>query len=223
MKTVLLSVSMLFTFLMNGFTQTGNLPLKEWNAITSYPFVLYISGDGGLNSFSTDLCTTINKAGYSITALNAKSYFWDKKTPEQAASDIAGYLNKQFKRRPDQQLVLAGYSFGADVMPFIVNRLPDSVQKRLVSVVLLSPSTSTDFEVHWTDIFGGNKKRSMDVVAAINNMYPVKTTTIFGDDEDDFPVKDIKLKNYTNKVLPGGHHFDGNTGEVAKTMLSYFK
>ncbi len=187
------------------------------------PFVLYITGDGGFNNFSTELCTVINKAGYSITAINAKSYFWDKKTPGQTAKDITTYLDKQFKERKNQQLVLAGYSFGADVMPFIVNALPDSIKMKLVSVVLLSPSTSTDFEIHWLDIFGSNKKRDMDVVAEINKMGLIKTVTIVGNDENIFPVKNIGLKNYRNESLPGGHHFDDDTGEVANTMMKFFK
>jgi type IV secretory pathway VirJ component len=201
----------------------NTLPVKEWSSASQTPFVLYISGDGGFNNFSTDLCAAINKAGYSITAVSARSYFRDKKTPDQTATDITAYLQKQFQNRKNQELVLAGYSFGADVLPFIVNKLPDSIKRKLISVVMLSPSTSTDFEVHWSDIFGGNKKRNMDVVAEINKMGLQKIVTLFGSDEDDFPVKDIKLRNYINENLPGGHHFDGNTEEVVKTLMKYFK
>ena len=223
MKQKILSVLLVLSLAFTASAQATNLPVKEWNSAMQNPFVLYISGDGGFNNFSTGLCNAINKAGYSITAISAKSYFWDKKKPEQAATDITAYLQKQFQNSKNQQLVLAGYSFGADVMPFIVTKLPDSIKRKLISVVLLSPSTSTDFEVHWSDIFGDNKKRNMDVVAEINKMSIPKTTTIFGNDEGNFPLKNIKLKNYSNENLPGGHHFDGNTDEVAKTMIKYFK
>jgi type IV secretory pathway VirJ component len=201
----------------------NNLPLKEWHVAVQTPFILYISGDGGLNNFSTDLCGTINRAGYSISAVNAKSYFWDKKTPERTATDISLYLQRILQGRTNQQLILVGYSFGADVMPFIVNRLPDSLRKKLVAVILLAPSTSTDFEIHWSDIFGGNSKRSMDVIAEINKMNVPKIVTLFGSDETSFPVKKIMLKNYSNEYLPGGHHFDGDTEEVGRTMMKYFK
>ena len=208
---------------MAASAQVNSLPVKEWSSTAENPFVLYITGDGGFNSFSIDLCTALNKAGHSVCSVNAKSYFWNKKTPEQSSTDITAYLTKQFNSRKNQQLILAGHSFGADVMPFIVNRLPEAIRKKIVSVILLSPSGSTDFEIHWSDIFGGNKQRSMDVVAEINKLTVPKTVTFFGSDETDFPVKNIKLKNYTNEILPGGHHFDGNTAEVAKTMIKYFK
>lgn len=202
--------------------RTNNLPLKEWDSNTDKPLVFYISGDGGMSSFSEGLCAAINKEGYKLTALDSKSYFYEKKTPQQTTNDIVAYLNKEFSKRKNQQFVLAGYSFGAEIVPFVVHILPDSVKKKLISVVLLSPSTSTDFETHIWDMFGWKKKRGMDVIAEINKMGAQKTILILGNDENDFPVNDIKLKNYEHVQLPGGHHYEGNSSEVAKAMIKNF-
>lgn len=203
--------------------QSKTLPVKELISTAQIPFVFYITGDGGFNSFSTDLSTAINNAGYPITSLNAKSYFWQKKTAEQTSSDIVNYLEIQLKKRKNQQIVLVGYSFGADVIPFIVNKLPESMKKKLINVVLLSPSTSTDFEIHYSDMLGTPKKSSMDVVAEINKMGNQKTFILFGNDENGFPDKEIVLKNVVITSLIGGHHYDGNTAEVAKIIMAHFK
>ena len=218
---VLADVATMIVFIVA--VQNNNLPVEEWTSPAQTPFVLYITGDGGFNSFSNSLCTEINQQGYSITAVDAKNYFWDKKTPVQSASDIGNYLEQQMAGRKNQQIVLAGYSFGADVLPFIANKLSSIVKKKIISIVLLSPSTSTDFEIHWFDIFGGSKKRSMNVVTEINSISNIQTAAIFGSDETDFPVNDIHLKNFNYQYLPGGHHFDGNITEVVKTMSKYFK
>lgn len=202
--------------------QTDTLPTKEWTSPAQSPLVLYISGDGGFNSFSTTLCAAINKSGYAVTAVNSKIYFWEKRTPEQTCLDISGYLNKIFQGRANQQLVVVGYSFGADVMPFIANRLDSQLKGRLLSVVLISPSTSTDFEIHWSDMFGSNAKRSMDVVSEINKMNVPKVATFFGAEEKDFPVGKVALKNYHNLVLAGGHRFDGQTDELAQSIIKEF-
>ena len=214
-----LIASMLCTLVATA--QKSNLPVKEWNASTQLPFVLYLSGDGGFNAFSNNLCETLNKAGYSVAAVNSKSYFWSRKTPEQAAQDLAAYLEPQLNKK-NPQLILIGYSFGADVLPFIVNRLPESMKKNLASVILLSPSTSTDFEIHLMDMFGKNPKRSMDVVVEINKMNVQKTATIFGSDEAGFPTNEIKTKNYANETMASGHHFEGNADKLVKTMTKYF-
>ena len=222
MKRTFINGVVLLLISFSAIAQTNKLPVREWNLASEKPLVFYISGDGGFTDFSSGLCSLINKSGYGITFFNSYTYFWNKKTPAQTANDIASYIERQFSKRNNQQFILTGYSFGAEIVPFVVNNLPDTVKKKLVSTVLLSPSPSTDFEVHVWDMMGGKKKRSMDVVAEINKMEQQKTATIFGNKENDFPVSQIKLKNYSNENLPGGHRFEGNTEEVVKTMLKYF-
>ena len=218
-RDTLLSFS--FVFLAVHTPTTGKLPLKEWTSTADKPLIFYVSGDGGYTSFSENICTAINKMGYKVTALNSKSYFESQKTPKQTTNDIVNYLNKEFSKRKNQQLVLMGYSFGADIVPFVTNILPDSVKRKLITEVLISPSTSTDFETHIWDILGGNKKRSMDVIAEINKLGDIRTA-IISENEADFPGNDIKLKNYCHYKLAGGHHFQGNTDEVIKIMMEYF-
>lgn len=111
-----------------------------------------------------------------------------------------GYLQKQLKKRKNQDLILVGYSFGADIIPFIANRLPDALRKNLLSVFLLSPSTSTDFEIHWLDMPGGSKGRGRDVVEKINKMGQQKTISIFGSEEKGFPLNEVRLNNFSNHM-----------------------
>ena len=208
---------------LSAAAQVNDLPIREWKLTSEKPLVFYISGDGGLNDFSTGLCQNINTAGYQVSALNARTYFWGKKTPEQTTSDIAVYLAKQLQDKAGRKFILAGYSFGSDIIPFIVNRLPENIRKQLVSVVLLSPSGSTDFEIHYSDMLGISRKRSMDVIAEINRMGDQRTATIYNAGETSFAVNNITLKNHSAEALPGGHHFEGNTSEVANYMMKYFK
>ncbi|MDQ6889132.1 MAG: virulence factor family protein, partial [Bacteroidota bacterium] len=150
-------------FISTAFSQ--DFPIKEWAAaVHDKPIIFYISGDGGFNSFSTALCESLNKKGYDVFALNAKSYFYNKKTPDQTTADIKNYLTKKLAGRKNQQVVLIGYSFGADVLPFVLNRLPKNLNDNITTSFLMASSGSTDFEIHWSDIFGGNRKRDMDVV-----------------------------------------------------------
>lgn len=217
MKRVLLIL--ILCFLSASLFAQNVLPLKEWSYSASKPIIFYISGDGGFNNFSTSLCTQLNQSGFAVTALNAKSWFWDKKTPELTTSQIASYLKTKLEENTNRQIVLIGYSFGADVMPFIVNRLPNDLKQKLSSVIMLSPSSSTDFEIHLSDMWGSNKKRSMDVLSEINKMGTQKTTILFGEDDISFTAEQILLKNFSRLVLPGGHSFEGNTAELVKKIV----
>ena len=202
-------------------TNAQDFPTKEW-LTTSHdkPLIFYISGDGGFNKFTNNLCESFNKNGYDVYSLNAKSYFSDKKTPEQTAVDINNYIFQKLTGRQNQQVIMIGYSFGADVLPFVLNRLPQSMLEKIKASFIMASSGSTDFETHWSDMLGGNTKRSMDVVTEINKLAGGNLVIINGSDENNLALNNITLKKYTHEVLPGGHHFDGDTDEIIKVILN---
>ncbi|MCK7558422.1 virulence factor family protein [Chitinophaga sedimenti] len=185
MKQVWMLLLVLLTKPDMHFAQ-GALPVREWRAATDLPFILYISGDGGQNDFSTDFCKALHTAGYAIASVDARSYFWKKKTPEVAATEISNYLRLQLANRPGKSFILIGYSFGADVLPFIASRVPPDLKVHLQSLLLLSPSGSTDFEVHLSDMMGGNKRRSMLVAGELNRITGPRKILLFGASEKNF-------------------------------------
>jgi type IV secretory pathway VirJ component len=198
-----------------------NLPVKEWGAtIHNKPLVFYISGDGGMNKFSNSLCKKLNSKGFDVIALNARTYFWDKKNPGKTTADVTQLLRQKLVGRKNQQIILIGYSFGADVLPFILNRLTKDIDDKVLVSFLIASSGTTDFEIHWADIFGENSKRSMDVVSEINRLKDEKVVIISASDDKTLDVSRISLKRFTREVLPGGHHFDGDTDEIVKVILN---
>ncbi|MEO7119928.1 MAG: AcvB/VirJ family lysyl-phosphatidylglycerol hydrolase [Ginsengibacter sp.] len=221
-KKKLLLLMLMPLFISVAFADT--FPVKEWTSPgNNNPLIFYLSGDGGLNNFSTTLCESLSKKGYDVIALNSKSYFWDRKTPEQTTTDITSCLNSKLQGRKNQQIVLIGYSFGADVVPFILNRLPKNLDDKIIVSYLMASSGSTDFEIHWEDIFGGNAKRSMDVVTELNKLGDDKIVLISGSGDHTLVLDKITLKKYTHEVLPGGHHFDGNINEIVSVILNNMK
>lgn len=208
--------------LLAAVTSAQELPITVWNASSQdKPLIFYISGDGGINRFSSDLCKTINSNGFDVYALNARSYFYSRKTPQQAAAAIDAYLSAKLNGRPNQQIVLVGYSFGADVMPFILNLLPKELHDKVLVTFIMASSGSTDFEIHWSDILGGNSKRSMDVVSEINKIAEERLVIISASDDRNLDISRITLSKYTREVLPGGHHFDGDTDEITRVILNH--
>lgn len=205
---------------MTSFPVDGDFATKEWNAVThEKPLLFYISGDGGFNKFSTNLCEALNKEDYDVVALNARTYFDDKKTPEQTTIDITNFLSKKLTGRKNQQVAFIGYSFGADVLPFVLNRLPKNFEDKVKTSFFLASSGSTDFEIHWSDIFGGSTKRSMDVASEINTLQNKKIVIMNGSDDRNLDRKKITLNKFTFVELPGGHHFDGDIDEIVKAII----
>ena len=228
MKTIkCFLILFLFTtiFFIPVFCQTKkiSLPVAVFSGSdTSKPVLFYITGDGGWNKFSTAFVQNLNNKGYEIVGLNAREYFWHKKTAQQTANAMSLIIGGHMKNRKSKSFVLIGYSFGADVMPFVVTRNNDDIMTNLRYLILMSPASTTDFEVHITGLMGIGSSSGESVSAEINKItHPV--LFVFGDKENDFPIHDIHIKNYKTEKLPGGHHYDGDPAAVSNILLTYLK
>ncbi|PZR24721.1 MAG: virulence factor family protein [Citrobacter freundii] len=219
-KTYIMRKLFIFLFLLTivkGYSQT-TLPILELDGKTDKPFIVMISGDGGAKGFTVSLVRAIHDRGYAIALIDARSYFWQKKTPEETTAAISSYISGKLSAANDHRWAMVGYSFGADITPFVVNRLPDSLRSRLTASVLLSPSTSTDFEIHLSDMLGIGKKRSMDVIREINRMGDLHVSIIGGDDESGFPFSQIKLSHFHQELVKGDHHYGGDFRMVGEKV-----
>ena len=209
----------LFLLLLSKVSFAADLPVRVFNsADKSRPLIFYISGDGGWNNFSTSLVQGFIQQGFPVIGLDAKAYFWDRKTPEQATQDIVALLMQYNNLWKTNGIVLVGYSFGADVVPFIQARLPVSVVQHVSNTLLLSPSERTDFEVHVLDMFTSSS-HSFDVMAEINK-WNKPVTVFFGADEDSNYKKALTSKTARVVVLAGGHHYSSNMPLLTKELLA---
>lgn len=177
--------------------------------------VLYLTGDGGWNTFSQKLADQYATTGIPVVVLNSSKYFWKKRTPEQSAQDIAALLYKYIKDLKKKSILLCGYSFGADVMPFIYNRLPTDLKEKVSRIQLLSPSAYTDFEIHISYLFVSKKYDVATEVKKINK--PV--ICYYGEKESDQPLKGLAMRNFRAIILKGDHHYENSFPEIVDTGL----
>jgi len=162
----------------------------------------------------------LNKEGYAVIGLNAKQYFWNQKKPQEAANAIEAAISESNKEWKKKNIVLIGYSFGADVAPFMLTRFSAAISPKISHLILLSPSTKTDFEIHVLQMLGWGKDAGESVPAEINKLAgPV--TIITGDDENEFPFNQLKIKNKQLIKMPGGHHYDGNISALCKQVTQH--
>ena len=230
MKTLINSGYILLFYLLiiqevSGQNVTGveQLPFNIVAAVndTNKPMIVYITGDGGWNSFSKKLCGFLALKGYPVVALNARSYFWQKKTIAQTTLDIARLTRVYEKTWNRKKIVLMGYSFGAEIIPFVFNTLPAAISSQVLNLCLVSPTPFTDFEIHISALLGFGVSKGDNVVSEINKISTKPVTLIFGNDENDFSVSRLKIKNYTNTRLKGGHHYEGDEATLSNTIVQH--
>lgn len=202
----------------------SSLPIMTYpSADTSKPIILYYTGDGGFNSFSTEFAKHFNEKGYPVISFNCLKHFWKTKTSEQSSVDAINLINYYENLWKRNKVVLIGYSFGADIVPFIFTRLPKNLMETINYIVLLSPSNHTDFEVHVTEMLGESSEGSDNVPAEINKITEKPILILSGEKEEgDLNVASLRIKNYQKITLPGGHHYDSAPSSVVDTILKVF-
>jgi type IV secretory pathway VirJ component len=222
-KLISILFALVFSLFNILFAQNTGLPLSLYRSTdTTKPIIFYISGDGGFNKFSTSFMQTLNKQGYPVIGLNAKDYFWTQKKPKEAASAMEAAIvasNKQWKRN---SIVMIGYSFGADVAPFMLTNFSPALAPKVSRLILLSPSPKTDFEIHVMQMLGWGKSSGESVPAEINKISkPI--IFIVGDDEKEFPFSQLTITNKQVIKMPGGHHYDGDVNALSKQIVAQLR
>lgn len=188
------------------------------------PLVFFISGDGGWTSFDQNLSEAMASRGFSVIGFDAQKYFWNAKTPEGIAAAFSKVISQFQEEWNKPNIILAGYSFGASVIPFIAQRLPDAMKTQVKTVVLLSPDEKADFEIHILDLLHmGYKKGQFDVIAETKKIKALMPLCIFGEKEND----DEKMRFTKNGLqvvnIPGGHHFTQDFASIVEAMMRNLK
>jgi type IV secretory pathway VirJ component len=202
--------------------QVKDLPLVITNAkseIKDTPIALLVSGDGGWYGFEQSIADKLANAGISTIGLDSKKYFWNRKSPDETAGDIARIFKYYSNLWGKDKFMLIGYSLGAEIVPFVINRLPAELGSNIVSAVLLSPETNTDFEIHLTNMLGlGNRNNSYRVIDELLKMKVDPTLIIFGDGEKTNLPELLSGTKIKIEKIPGDHHYKSNTTLIVKTM-----
>jgi type IV secretory pathway VirJ component len=183
------------------------------------PLALIISGDGGWYSFEQSIADKLADMGIPTIGLDSKKYFWKRKTPDETSADMMEALTYYSREWGRNKFILIGYSLGSEIVPFIVNRMPEAMKSKIVSSVLLSPETSTDFEIHISNMLGmGSRQNTYNVPDEILKMQPVHTLIIFGQGEKTKIPELLEGSDVTIQKIPGDHHYKFDLPLIIKTM-----
>ncbi len=204
--------------------QLGDLPLVELPVAGDGDYLaVMLSGDGGWASIDRELAGALTADGIPVVGWDSLHYYWTRREPDAAARDLQRIVEHYAAAWHKNKVLLIGYSRGADVLPFLVNRLSGDVRERASLVVLLGLSSTVDFEFKVSDWLPGAGEGAHDVVAEANKIRGITVSCIFGADEKDSACRRLDPKAVRVTALPGGHHFGGDYPELAHLILKDVK
>jgi type IV secretory pathway VirJ component len=206
--------------------EIGDLPLIEVPAAdtTRDIMAVHVTGDGGWGVTDKGISNALADTGIPVVGLNSLKYFWKKKTPDQAANDLKRILTYYLGAWKKEKVVLVGYSMGADVLPFMINRLPDDLRAKIAVLVLIGPSNTAEFEFHLSNWLGGSgNKNSLPTKPEVEKLAGMNILCVYGENDEDVLCTNLPQGLAKSIMLQGGHRVKGNYAPIVDAILSEVK
>jgi len=200
-----------------------DLPLTALPVAKPSPLlVLMISGDGGWAGLDQELAAQFNERGLPVVGVSSLKYFWKLRTPDETAADMTRALHRYVAEWQASKILLVGYSFGADVMPFVYNRLPPDLKSRVTGLALLAVSERADFEVHVAGWAGVEGEGGLPVAPELKRITHLPVLCLWGAGDDVAAQGCRQNLGPQRKTLSigDGHHFGYLHSELAKQILA---
>jgi type IV secretory pathway VirJ component len=201
----------------------GDLPLVEVAAKTRVDTLAVIySGDGGWRDLDKEIGDVLAARGMAVVGVDSLRYFWSTRTPEEVGADLARVVSHYIAEWHVQHVVLVGYSFGADVLPFAYNGLPADLQGHVSLISLLAPGRAADFEIQALGWLGaGPSGDARPIPPETARLDHAKVQCFFGtDDADDSLCTHPAAQGMEVIGRPGGHHFAHDYQGLAQQILA---
>jgi len=179
---------------------------------------ILVTGDGGWAGLVSTVSAALAADGIGVAGLNSLKYFWSERSPEETTRDIERIAEYYGRAWHAERIILIGYSFGADVLPVVVNRLRPDIRARVAGLTLIAPSPVANFEVHVTGWLGVHHP-GLPVVPDLERLRGLPMVCIYGEADDESVCPSLPRGLARVVKLDGGHHFGGDFAAVAGLVL----
>jgi type IV secretory pathway VirJ component len=200
------------TFILDDLS---DLPLLKFENDTAHKdyFVLMFSGDGGWRGFVNTCAKTISDKGVNVVGFNALPYFDSLRSPQKIAADLERVVHNFSHVWKKKSVILGGYSFTAEILPFVYNNFSPEVKKQVNKIFMIGPSKGADFKAN--RLYYYNKSKSAPVLPEFEKGDPEKYI-IFCDDQAE-SLCNVLPSTSPAKLIPldAGHLFIGKSKEVS--------
>jgi type IV secretory pathway VirJ component len=180
-------------------------------------FAIFLSGDGGWAGLDKEISENLAERGLPVVGIDSLRYFWRERTPESTAADLDRVIRRYQSSSRRARVLLLGYSQGADVLPFILNRLPAKTRASIAATVALSLSTTATFEFHVSNWVGASGDRP--TLPEVQRLAPHSLVCVYGKEDDESLCPELDPNVFRVIELPGDHHFNDDYDRLSTIAL----
>jgi type IV secretory pathway VirJ component len=205
-------------------SEIADLPLVEVPAqgVSAQRIAVILTGDGGWAGLDIAIANELAAHGIQVVGLNTLKFFWQTRKPEEAADALDRIIGHYGAEHPAADFIVLGYSFGAGLVPTLINRAADAARTRIAAGVMISPDAEAVFEIHVGDWFGSTHHEGALPLAPEVAASKVPLICVHGDEEgaDSFCPSQAGKPQIKELVLPGGHHYNGDYATLATRIAT---
>lgn len=178
---------------------------------------ILITGGGGWADIDRGLAKSLAADGVATIGLDSLRYFLRPRSPEQVGADVGRMIEAARRVWGVDEVMLVGFSFGADTVPVAYNRLPPADRASVGAVAMLAASKTADLGLGVAKLLGrieGFRTPTRPEVLRLSaDGRRPRVICIYGDEPHEVersicPSLDPARVDVIE--LPGGHHFDGD-------------
>jgi len=200
----------------------SDLPVHEVRAaVPTSRIAVLMTGDGGWASFDRGLAGRLAAGGISVVGLDARSYLGAAKSPEVVGADFPRLIRHYRGAWGASRVTVIGYSRGADIAPFGINRLPPDVRSLVDDVVLIGLSANANFKFRWQDLLR-DVRRPDDIPTRpeVERLAPTPVSCFYGSDDASDICRTFAQSDHFRVLDHGGGHRPPDLGIFVRDILS---
>jgi type IV secretory pathway VirJ component len=197
------------------------LPLRPFPAAADSGgrvFAVVLTGDGVTGGTGKKVAKGLAQAGVPAVLWHSLRYYWSPKSPEQGARDLDAVIRHYAGVWGRDRVVLVGYSMGADVLPFLVNRLPPETRGRIGGVALLGLAHDAVFEFRVEQWWGTSSAPRRATRPEVERLAGLPVVCVWGRGDDKAACPAMATAPLRAVELRGGHHFRGDEARLLRVV-----
>jgi type IV secretory pathway VirJ component len=193
---------------------TVEIPARD----TGSTFAVFMSGDGGWADIDKRIAERLAQRGVAVIGLNLRDYLKTKRSAEEVSAAVSAVARAYGARWHRSRLLIIGFSRGANLAPFAVNRLTPDVRAQLSGIGMIGLNRAANFKWHFQDVFRDiTRDDDVPTLPELEKIHDVPVVCVYGSDERESGCRGT-ASDVRRVERKGGHHLDGDFGAVADTL-----
>jgi type IV secretory pathway VirJ component len=202
-------------------TDVDDLPLVELRAPRASGWMaVIVTGDGGWRAIDRNIAEGLVRRGIPVVGLVSPDYFAVRRTPDESRCALQRIVEHYSLAWSAPNVIVCGYSRGAGVLPFMLNRMPAKWRSRVRIAALIGLDRTIDFEVTPLDLLrSGPAPDEVPVRGEVDRLRGLRVLCIYGRRDRNSLCPELDPLFVTRIAEPGGHHFGGSYDDLVRVIL----